>query len=814
MTDQYQAVLALRPVGYWPADSGERTILRDLSTNQNQGKLFSTPWEGQLLDFSSAYQFVEIPGHATYFGEAFSVGVWVFSRRSSYGREGVAIIGSWPRRPLPVSVRLKGELGVEIVSNGMKDALRSLDTKVSIPASTWQHIAYTFKNGEGKLYINGKLAHAKQDVSYTPASKPHAILAGYDADWWGVHPAASQSLDGSLRHLVIFDRALDDAEVQKLAAATPPQATPHLLAADEVRIDGRFVALSRLGKESPERQRHALILMHKGKWSGDVAQNAAVLRPYLEKALRNAPLRYDAVLVLQKLGAFDILQPAVAELVEVLGNQDAAPAERASAALALGAMGGRARAATSVLKQALQAELDADGAHIPRVNEIQRNALLYALLRIHPDDPTVRKLLGQAFAKPILDKLDLQRPDFAKTRELAAKGQYMDALDTCKGVLKKNGVLFLSQNDRHRDGRGDIHDRSYTAMAAHKGYTYKFGEGKSYAGCETITQEFYEKVLARDAGKNPDAPMWLNGNVSVMRRANLQKIAPDGTVETVYIGGESFIFSAQDAKVRSWVVAIDKNGYIHVMGGQHNMPSYGNYMPGVWEKLGFSPDRSNPAHPTKMYWVSKRPEDITEFEFVGTNANPRDLPATYLNYMNFVQDNQGELYLYGRTNAWGFQSWGFFKYDADARTWSAVGGLAGGVVESAKAHAPQWMSRLYKQYRGSIPGEGGPRVLAWAWQPHFYDYLRSTRGVQFDLDNRMHVQIGVRGVDENARYALHNLFAYSDDGGQTFHRADGSPVKLPLTCNPAPEYDAVTTSAMNPLWIMQWSYLASQLNPR
>ena len=69
-------------------------------------------------------------------------------------------------------------------------------------------------------------------------------------------------------------------------------------------------------------------------------------------------------------------------------------------------------------------------------------------------------------------------------------------------------------------------------------------------------------------------------------------------------------------------------------------------------------------------------------------------------------------------------------------------------------------------------------------------------------------------MDENARYALHNLFAYSDDGGQTFHRADGSPVKLPLTCNPAPEYDAVTTSAMNPLWIMQWSYLASQLNPR
>ena len=371
-------------------------------------------------------------------------------------------------------------------------------------------------------------------------------------------------------------------------------------------------------------------------------------------------------------------------------------------------------------------------------------------------------------------------------------------------------AYFYLWNDKYRDGRGDIHDRSYTAMAEHKGVTYKFGEGKSYAGVEPITRDIYEKALAHYGDKHPEAGKWLDGNISKMRRANLQRIAPDGSVKTVYIGGEHFLFSANDAKVRSWVVALDTHGYIHVMGGQHNAPDYNNYMPGTWEEMGLSSDRKSPLYPSKMYWVSKRPGDMDDFEFVGMKNGPRDVPVTYLNYMNFVQDSQGELYLYGRTDGWGIQSWGLFKYDAEKRTWAPIGGLAGGIIESAKENTPQWMDLLYKQYRGSIPSEGGPKLLAWAWQPHFYNYMRSTKGVRFDPENRMVVQIGVRGVDWNGRYAHEEMFAYSDDHGQTFHRADGSVVKLPLTTNPAPDHNAKAASDMNPLWIMQWNYILSR----
>jgi hypothetical protein len=87
--------------------------------------------------------------------------------------------------------------------------------------------------------------------------------------------------------------------------------------------------------------------------------------------------------------------------------------------------------------------------------------------------------------------------------------------------------------------------------------------------------------------------------------------------------------------------------------------------------------------------------------------------------------------------------------------------------------------------------------------------MRSTKGVRFDPENRMLVQIGIRGVDQNARYASREMFAYSDDGGETFHRADGSVVKLPLTTSPAPGHNADDASDMNALWIMQWNFILS-----
>jgi hypothetical protein len=48
----------------------------------------------------------------------------------------------------------------------------------------------------------------------------------------------------------------------------------------------------------------------------------------------------------------------------------------------------------------------------------------------------------------------------------------------------------------------------------------------------------------------------------------------------------------------------------------------------------------------------------------------------------------------------------------------------------------------------------------------------------------MHVQVGLFGFDTENRNVYSELYAYSDDGGESFHRADGKPLGLPLTVTP------------------------------
>ena len=63
-TDRHRAVLAMQPVGYWPAGEGEGDVLHDRSGNDNHGRIYHAPWRNGLLDFTSGFQWAEIPSHA------------------------------------------------------------------------------------------------------------------------------------------------------------------------------------------------------------------------------------------------------------------------------------------------------------------------------------------------------------------------------------------------------------------------------------------------------------------------------------------------------------------------------------------------------------------------------------------------------------------------------------------------------------------------------------------------------------------------------------------------------------------------------
>jgi len=88
-----------------------------------------------------------------------------------------------------------------------------------------------------------------------------------------------------------------------------------------------------------------------------------------------------------------------------------------------------------------------------------------------------------------------------------------------------------------------------------------------------------------------------------------------------------------------------------------------------------------------------------------------------------------------------------------------------------------------------------------------FNYCRSLRGVRFDRTNRMHVRLPIRGLVNRRMIRDGELYAYSDDGGATFHRADGSQVALPLTINPAPAHNADVSNHSTDRWWALWRSL-------
>ncbi len=825
----YSDVLALKPVAFWPCDEGSGTQLRNLAEAAHRAKIFNTTWEtNKTLCFSAGFEFIEIPENPAYMSKEFSLGAWVFVRKqragNHVGSRATQIIGTWPRdwkdRPGPISLLLTGErkLTVEIVSNGKKDALGSVATGIQIKAETWQHVLYTFKGGEGKLFINGELVSSKKGIDYTPLQSIY--MAGSDSRWWRLYPPRAEPLDGSLRDIVFFDRAISEVETLHLVNAGKPLAQPHVIAGDELRLHGRFIKLKDLNKLSQQDQRLAiqLMLLSRYGWTGSLEANANILQTYLAQALQQSLTRYDAALLLQKMQDRQTLVAAKPQLLNTITNKSASAADRATAILTLAQLGTEAQDTLEILLELLSQDITTHGNHILRVEDAFRNALITALLAIKgttATDTKVRALLGTAYAKPILNGMDMEKPYMENVRNLILEHKFMDALDACKAVTNKNELFFLSQFDAYRDQR-DYVNRAYTTMAKHKSYTYKFGEGIAFMGATRITNDDYERALTKHVKNHPEAKAWLTGKMNMMFRADLKKIAPDGKVQTVYMGGENFIFSGRDAKVTAWSVAVDKHGYIHAIGGQHNAPSYAEFMPGAWESLGLSKDKQSKNYPTVLYWVSKRPEDITEFEFIGKLEHPRNIPVASMNYGNFIQDKNGELYLYGRNDV-GIQNWSFYSYDADTRKWSNLGGARADIFTSARKANPEWVQSVKQSniygYRGTMPSEqnqGNPS-LSWDWQPNFYNYIRSTRGIQFDPENRMYIQIRTYAYDSNKRVREAKLFAYSDDGGKIFHRADGTIVKLPLTCNPAPEHNADILKGYNDTWIKLWTELIKRI---
>jgi hypothetical protein len=398
-------------------------------------------------------------------------------------------------------------------------------------------------------------------------------------------------------------------------------------------------------------------------------------------------------------------------------------------------------------------------------------------------------VLERTFAKPMLKTLDLDNPQLAndarigELRSMLTSGRYWEAMRLYGQLPASVREYFLTFKDPQ--------DSDYTGTAYFNGTTYKVGTGVAWQGVEPISAEDFRQVVADLSGTYPEATDWRAADAPTLYRVPITKIDPDGNEQRIFLESEHFVLDGTDVKLRGWSIFVDELGYIHLMGGQHNTPDPNAYIPGSWERMGVSRDKKSDHYPLQMYWVSSEPENIESLKFAGQRSNPKAIPASYLNYMVLVQSPSNETYLYGRTEAFGWQSWGMFRYDAAEKRWTAVGGDPHELIETARRHDLTWLDFLHDNVRGSVPSSpSDTRVLVWAWQPPFYNFCRDNWGVRFDKTGRMHVRMQISGLDGAGYVRPTSIYAWSDDRGQTFCRADGSTVALPLTVNPAPEHNA------------------------
>lgn len=209
-------------------------------------------------------------------------------------------------------------------------------------------------------------------------------------------------------------------------------------------------------------------------------------------------------------------------------------------------------------------------------------------------------------------------------------------------------------------------------------------------------------------------------------------------------------------------IGIDEDGYIHAVYNMHGTP---------WQ-----------------YKRSASPNSVAAFTFLGQNAGtipgkstPADgnctgqcetdwltdepgiaaIPGNQISYPHFGQDNNNKLYLIFRecldcaasffSRQW---STGLVTYNRTTQTWSRVGGVRPWATDPVKLSIG---ARLFFDATNRMH-------VSWIWCPHY----TSSGSPQPNGGQACFAQ------SNNVTYA------YSDDGGVTMRRADGTAMTLPL----------------------------------
>ncbi len=215
-------------------------------------------------------------------------------------------------------------------------------------------------------------------------------------------------------------------------------------------------------------------------------------------------------------------------------------------------------------------------------------------------------------------------------------------------------------------------------------------------------------------------------------------------------------------------IGIDNNGYIHVTGGMHDYDTSS-----TGDDLVPYPARY--VGQQILYWKSNLSQSVSGgFTFVGGLNASTSIPGQTWVTGRFINDINGELYYYSQVRAYhrgpndygaipqGYFGIGLYHYNLSNGTWTALGGQPDHILPAGAT------------YQTVLYWENSGYIAPYNW----FDNYECT--FQFDKNNRLHFAASVN-TNTNIQGNNRIVYAYSDDGGNTWHKASGVAIPgLPL----------------------------------
>ncbi|MBY0495129.1 MAG: carboxypeptidase regulatory-like domain-containing protein [Cyanobacteria bacterium] len=197
------------PVARWPFDEGAGTTTADATGNGHPGTLENGAAWLSIGRFSKAISFdgiddgVQVADHDDFDASTgVSMTAWVAPQTFGAAQSVIYRGGAYA-----LSLETGGRVTAVMYPNGVAT---SLQTTAPIPLNQWTHLAATYDQATLRIYVNGI------EAASTPVS---GVLANADGDVWLGRAGVTDSFNGKLDEVRIYDRALSNTEVAALVIA-------------------------------------------------------------------------------------------------------------------------------------------------------------------------------------------------------------------------------------------------------------------------------------------------------------------------------------------------------------------------------------------------------------------------------------------------------------------------------------------------------------------------------------------------------------------------------------------------------------------